>query len=99
MTDATQTTKSLPVPTNREELLIAALRHANEVSGTLNEIAAEVCGVLGEEADDPKYDRLHDLLIRRFGVDSGVFLFIAAHNLRVELPQDMREEAEECGDE
>lgn len=85
-----------PVPANLEELLIAALRHANEVSGLLNGIAAEVSRLLGEEEDDQKYDRLHDLLIRRFDVNSGVFLFIAASNLRIELPADMRDEAEAC---
>lgn len=91
-----QSTKYPPVPTSRAELLVAALRHANEVSGTLNEIDAEVSRLLGEDADDPKYDRLYDLLRRRCDVNSGVFLFIAASNLRIELPPDMREEAGEC---
>jgi hypothetical protein len=88
-----------PVPTSREELLIAALRHANEVSGTLNDIAAEVSRLLGDEADNPKYDRLHDLLLRRCDVNSGVFLFIAASNLRIEMPADLRGEVEACDDE
>lgn len=80
-----------PVPMTREELLIAALRHANSVSSLLNEVAAEVSRLDDLEGGDcPKYERLHDLLIRRFAEDSGVFLFIAANNLRLDLPPDLR---------
>lgn len=81
-----------PVPTTRDELLIAALRHANEVSGLLNRIGKEVSRLLGDEADKPEYDALHELLRRRFLEDSGVFLFIAADNLRIELPDDLKGE-------
>lgn len=81
-----------PVPTTREELLIAALRHANDVSGLLNQIGAEVSRLLGDEADSPKYDAIHELLRRRFLEDSGVFLFIAAGNLNIDLPDDLKGE-------
>jgi hypothetical protein len=83
------------LPKDRDELLIAALRHANTVSATMNALAAEISKLLGEAADDPKYDRLHDLLLRRFDTDSGVFLFIAARNMRIDLPPDLREHERE----
>jgi hypothetical protein len=79
-----------PVATTKDELLITALRHANDVSGLLNDIGAEVSRLLGEDADDPKYDRLHDLLRMRFLEHESVSLFIAASNLRLDLPQDLR---------
>jgi hypothetical protein len=88
-----------PVPTTREELLIAALRYANNVSGLLSEIAMEVFRLdEAEGGDQPKYERIHELLLRRWREDSGVFLFIAADNLRIELPADLRTDLddEEC---
>lgn len=89
--DQTATVVLPPVPTSRDELLIAALRHANEVSGLLNRIGAEVSRLLGDKADDAQYDALHELLRRRFLEDSGVFLFIAAGNLGIEMPDDLIE--------
>jgi hypothetical protein len=75
-------------------LLIAALRHANQVSMTLNRIGEEVSRLLGDAADDPKYDELHALLRRRFLEDSGVPLFMAADQLCLALPADLRGEIE-----
>jgi len=86
----------MSLPVSRDELLIAALRHANRVGGTLNALAAEISRLLGEAADEPKYGRLYDLLLRRFDSDSGVALFIAARNLRVELPPDLCGELPDC---
>jgi len=77
------------IPTTADELLIAALRLVNDTSMTLNRIDWETARLLGDEADDPKFDHLHDLLRRRFGVESGVFLFIAANNMRLTLPPDL----------
>jgi len=83
-----------PVPTTREELLIAALRHSDDVSRLLNEIDDEVSRVLGARAEAKKYDRLHDLLRQRFLERSGVFLFIAADDLRLELPEDLQDKGD-----
>jgi ABC-type transporter Mla subunit MlaD len=83
------------VPTSRDDLLIAALRHANEVGSTLNDISAEVFRLLGDQVDDPKYEPLHALLRRRFAEVSAVYLFIAADNLRIDLPGDLKGDAEE----
>jgi GT2 family glycosyltransferase len=83
------------VPETRDELMIAALRHANEVGDLLNEVGREVSRVLGETVDDPKYDRLHELLRQRFAEHSALHLFIGAHNLGLALPQDLRGETEE----
>ncbi len=81
-----------PVAQTKDELLITALRHANDVGGLLNDISAEVSKLLGDDADDPKYDRIHELLRKRFDEHEGVSLFIAAGNLRIELPTDLRGE-------
>lgn len=81
-----------PVPTTRDELLIAGLRHANDAGALLNDIDAELSRLLGGAADDPKYDAIHALLRRRFLENSGVYLFIAANNLGVELPVDLCDE-------
>lgn len=87
-----------PLPTTRDELLIAALRHANEVSELLNNIGNEVSRLLGEDADKPEYNHLYELLRKRFGVNSGVYLFIAADNLHIELPADLRGEEVDAED-
>ena len=82
---------SLPAtPQNRDELLIAALDHANRVSATLNLINATLTQALGTKVDSPKYDRVFDLLRRRFNEDSGVALFIAADALDIDLPEHLR---------
>lgn len=78
------------VPTTERELLIAALRHANDVGGLLVDIQTELSNATGDDADNPKYERLFDLLLRRWTDCSGVGLFIAAGNLDIELPDDMR---------
>jgi hypothetical protein len=85
-----------PVPTTRDELLIEALRSANRVSLLLNEIAAwaHSQSAWGTEKEGP-LTALEDLLARRFSDCSGVHLFIAAHNLNVNLPPDI----DGCGED
>lgn len=78
-----------PVPTTRDELLIAALRHAEMTGVTLNAIRRELYRVLGARCDDRKYDHLHVLLRRSLYEDSGLFLFIGADNIGIELPVDL----------
>lgn len=80
------------VATSKDELLITALRHANDVGGLLNEISAEVSRLAGDEADDAKWQPLSDLLRQRLFEHEGVSLFIAADNLKIELPPDLRGE-------
>lgn len=77
------------VPIADDGLLIAALRHANDTSGTLNDIRAEVFRLLGDDADDPKYEELFRLLRLSLFEQSGLPLFITAHNLRIALPPDL----------
>lgn len=85
-------TTALPAtPTSREDLLIASLRHANGVSVTLNQIDWALTQALGDQVDDPKFDRVFELLGRRFREDSALHLFIAADNLRIDLPRDLVE--------
>lgn len=84
------------VPTSRDDLLIAALRHADVTSGTLNRIREEVYRVLGRRCDDRKYDRLHDLLRRSLYEESAVFLFIGATRVGVDLPDDLQDKPA-CG--
>lgn len=81
-----------PVPISRGGLLIEALRTSNRMGGLLNEIAAwvheqmeEAWGVRQQAA----LERLGDLTLRRFSDCSAVHLFIAADNLRVDLPPDL----------
>ena len=83
---------SLPtMSTSQDDLLTAALRHANDVSHLLNEISTELFRLdESEGGDNPKFNRLHDLVRRRLLEQSGVFLFIAADNLRIDLPPDLR---------
>lgn len=89
-----------PVPTTKDSLLIEALRSANRVSGLLNQIAAwaHQQDAWGTDKQDP-LEKLEDLLIRRFSDCSGVHLFIAANNLRLELPPDLCEEPDEESDD
>jgi len=87
-----------PVPTTKDDLLIAALRHANEASKVLNDLESEAFKVLGARADHPKYDRLFTLLRSRFAEASGVHLFIAATNLNLDLPADLRADEVESED-
>jgi|SRR5882672_2755661 len=77
------------IPTTRDDLLIESLRFANRVSGLLNELSSAI-GELIESEDDHRFDSLDELLRRRFSDYSGVYLFIAADNLRLELPGDLR---------
>ena len=79
-----------PVPTSKDELLIAALRHANEVSGLLNDLGTEVSRLDEMPVKKRRTARLHNLLRRRFLENSAVHLFIAASNLRLELPADLK---------
>lgn len=98
-----------PFPHTKDELLIEALRHADRVSGLLNEIyatlssieEAEMAGAAADEEpkEKPKYDALHELLLRRHSDCSGLHLFIAADNLRLDLPADLRGDPELDDDE
>lgn len=72
-----------PVVDTKDDLLVEALRSASRVSLLLNEISA----ALGEEP--PNVEKCLDLLLRRFSDCSGLHLFIAAHNLDIELPDDL----------
>lgn len=83
------------VPTSERELLIAALRHANEVSVLLNDLGAEVSRLDAMPVKKRRTARLHNLLRRRFLENSGTYLFIAADNLRLELPPDLRADDDE----
>lgn len=80
-----------PVPSTKDDLLIEALRSAKRVSVLLNEIAAwshkqDLC------CTDDDLRELEDLLVMRFSDCSGVHLFVAASNLRLKLPADLRDE-------
>ncbi len=87
------------VPTTRDGLLIEALRTANRMSGLFNEIDAALFRISGDTVDDARWAPLHDLLIRRFSDCSGIHLFIAANNLRIDLPDDLRGEPDSDGDD
>lgn len=92
--------KHAPVPISREGLLIEALRTANRMGGLLNDIAAwghEQMEEVGTKHQEAALERLGDLLIRRFSDCSAVHLFIAADNLRVDLPPDLHGD-EPCDD-
>jgi len=84
-----------PIPQSRDELFIAAMRHANDVGGLLNELNRELMKLTDEDPDDPKFDGLHNLLLTRFNKHSAVHLFIAASNLHIELPPDLNGDSEE----
>lgn len=87
-----------PMPTTRDELLIEALRSANRVSLLLNEIAAwahaQTEGYPGRPLHN-QLERLEDLLVRRFSDCSGLHLFVAASNLRIDLPPDLSDDDDE----
>lgn len=80
-----------PVPTSERALLIEALRFANRVSVLLGHIDRNVLARI-EGDDDNSFDDLHDLIVRRFSDCSGLHLFIAANNLRIDLPPDLRDD-------
>lgn len=80
---------SAQVPTTRDDLLIEALRVVNRVSGLLNDLAADLHKRV-ESDDDHRFDAPLDMLARRFSDCSGVHLFIAANNLRIDLPDDLK---------
>jgi hypothetical protein len=88
-----------PVPTSKDALVIEALRFANRVSLLLGDLDRAILGRITDD-DDTRFDDLHDLIIRRFSDCSGLHLFIAANNLRLELPPDLQDEPEtECDDD
>ena len=78
------------VPQGKDDLFVAAMRHANDVSLLLNELSAELGQALERSPDDKGLERMHELLQTRFNRHSGVHLFIAASNLRIELPEDLQ---------
>lgn len=81
-----------PIPTTLGSLVIEALRSANRVGGLLNEIAAWAHSQRDGQPGGRLYaefEKLEDLLVRRFSDCSGVHLFIAANNLGVDLPPDI----------
>jgi len=85
-----------PVPESKDELLIEALRLAERTSGLLNELDRELGALVG---DDSRFEGLNSLLRRRFQDCSGVHLFIAAHNIGLDLPPDLLSDEEEYSDE
>lgn len=80
-----------PVPNSESALVIEALRFANRVSRLLGDIDRNVLARI-ESDHDHSFDDLHDLIIRRFSDCSGIHLFIAANNLRLDLPADLRDD-------
>lgn len=88
---ATTETPELPaVPKSRDELLIAALRHAESTSVLLNQVGDELYRVLGGDADNDKWKRLFALLRRRYAENSALHLFLAATSLNIDLPPDLQ---------
>jgi hypothetical protein len=82
--------EQVPVPTNKDDLLIEALRAANRVSGLLNELSAMLMDIPeGHAANAETVEKLSAALLRRFSDCSGVHLFIAANNLGIDLPPDL----------
>jgi hypothetical protein len=86
------------VPTNEFDLLVEALRLADRVSGLLNDIDAAVLKRIKSDADH-RFDDIFDLLLRRFSDCSGVHLFIAANNIGIDLPPDLRGDPDGDGDD
>lgn len=85
-------TKLPAVPATKDDLLIAALRHANCVSVLLNDLAAEALKGAGSKRRPRNVcDTFNTMLIRRFSDCSGLHLFIAADALRLDLPDDLKE--------
>lgn len=83
-----------PVPTDRDSLLIEALRTSNRMGVLLNEIAAWAYERVGEDRgthEQASLERLGDLVLRRFSDCSAVHLFIAAANVGIALPADLVE--------
>jgi len=82
------------VPQTQEELMIAALRCANRVCGAITEIGHLVLNSLQDDGTvtdaAATMEKIRDITIRQFSDLSGVHLFIAASNLRMELPEDLR---------
>lgn len=80
------------LPATKDDLIVALLRHANDISRFLNEIHGEVIEAdqRGERSSVPL-----DLLLRkRFGPLSSIPLFVAADQLEAEgvltLPDDLK---------
>jgi len=88
------------VPTNKDDLLIEALRTTNRVCGAVTEIGLIAASTLddGEDARSA-LKKIHDIAIRQFSDLSGVHLFIAAHNIGLALPEDLQGKDDEEGDE
>lgn len=78
-----------PMPETSKELVIEALRLINRTSVALNDLSALIGKKIIDD-DDHRFDMENDILIRRFSDLSGVHLFIAADNLRIDLPADLR---------
>lgn len=79
-----------PIPETRDDLLIAALRHADMVSRLLNALSAEVFRLAEAEPHSARYSRLQTLLRERLFEHSGTFLFVGAELAGVDLPADLR---------
>lgn len=80
------------LPASKDELIVALLRHANEISRFLNEVHCEAirAGQRGERSAIP----LNALLQKRFGPLSSIPLFVAADQLEnqgvLTLPDDLK---------
>ena len=87
------TTKYYKIAKTERALLIQALRHANKVSDVLNKISIATFA-MGEGRLTPAQaaHRIHTVLLRRYRDASGLPLFIAADNLKIALPKDLRDD-------
>lgn len=84
------------LPTSERALLIACLRLIDRKGGLLNDLSAEVSRLTDRNRLTLRdSSRLHTLLRQRFNRCSGVGLFIAADNLKIPLPKDLRGELDE----
>lgn len=88
MEDPTKPGKHPPVPQSKDELIIEALRYANRVSGMLNDMSAMMFNSVTRKTQE----KIEDMLRRRFSDCSGLHLFIAANNLHLDLPEDLRDD-------
>lgn len=79
-----------PVPESKDDLFIASLRHADQVGGLLNDLTAACHRAFDRGEQCAGLEEIHQLLLRQHSDCSGIYLFIAADNLRLDLPPDLR---------
>lgn len=89
-------TEIQPVATTKEELLFAAIRAASFAEAALTLATDELLGLIESgKIKDGDADYLHEILMERHRGASALPLFIAASNLKIELPEDLRESDED----